>query len=610
MWRFEIENVAGIRAGKAKINYGTNIIQADNWQGKSSFITALQVAIGTTGSDGADHPLTEGTEDGGVRLETKTDTYNVSLVRGKTEVERNGETYLSTKQDRLCARLFACLGENNPIREVVRQDGNLAAELTKPLDIENIDQQISQLKRERNEVETELERATEAAADIPEIQKTITTLKAEIDELEQKRDDLDTQSTEVQTDPKQEKVSEKRARKEQLQNQIDTLVNKIERQENRLEQRKDELETLTVPDEPEELSNIDDKQDRIDELETKISLLTDLHRVNRRVLQEDKIELVTSVDRSLAGDTINCWLCNGETSESAIEARLEKMQEHIQEIRANKIELKTEIDEIQSQQKRFRQQKQKQTDLEAEISRIQVDLEENRSRLADLKETLGTVTEELETLSNELEATTNRLTEVESELKYKRRELEESRERLSKLETEAERQDRLREEYNELTAESERLRSRRKEKKLELAETFEETITDIIETFEPGFETARLIPKTDDSGTIADFDLVIARDGQETDLTALSEGEVELLGIVTALAGYETFNVDDRLPLILLDGLTALSSSNLGALVNYLRNDTERLVTTAYPENEDVDGHIISPGEWETVSDQQATKVH
>jgi chromosome segregation ATPase len=399
-------------------------------------------------------------------------------------------------------------------------------------------------------------------------------------------------------------LSSKRAEKEQVTSQIATLENKIERQEDRLSEREAELEGLTIPAEPELTADIDDHRSRIAELETNIGLLEDLHRVNKRVLDEERATLVTAVERSVAGDEIDCWLCGEGTSESAIADRLASIAETIDDFRAEKSDLEREIAEIRERREEVREQRRRRDDLETEISELRVTLEENRSRLAELEERLEDVTAELDRLRETVEETNSQLTDIESELKYKQNELEEKRAELAQLEDAAGRRERLRDERDDLSAEIESLRSRRNQKQRELAERFEERMGEIVDAFEPGFGSARLTPKTDGEGNVTEFDLVVAREGRETSLDALSEGEVELLGIVTALAGYETFDVGDRVPFILLDGLTALSSENYHAVVEYLHERTERLVTTAYPEIGDFDGHVISPRDWDVVSDR------
>jgi len=92
-------------------------------------------------------------------------------------------------------------------------------------------------------------------------------------------------------------------------------------------------------------------------------------------------------------------------------------------------------------------------------------------------------------------------------------------------------------------------------------------------------------------------------------VNTLSEGEVELVGFIAAMAGYEAFEVADRVPCILLDDVGGLASDHLHALVEYLEDRTEYLVTSAYPEAGEFDGHTISPTDWTVVSDRKEARV-
>jgi hypothetical protein len=54
----------------------------------------------------------------------------------------------------------------------------------------------------------------------------------------------------------------------------------------------------------------------------------------------------------------------------------------------------------------------------------------------------------------------------------------------------------------------------------------------------------------------------------------------------------------------LLDDLGGLAGEHIHTLVEYLEARTEYLVTTAYPEAGEFDGHVLSPDDWDVVSDR------
>jgi hypothetical protein len=146
-----------------------------------------------------------------------------------------------------------------------------------------------------------------------------------------------------------------------------------------------------------------------------------------------------------------------------------------------------------------------------------------------------------------------------------------------------------------LTTELADLRRRKTEMRRRTREAFDRTIGEVVDLFETSFESARLT---------GDFDLVVARDGREVPTSALSEGEVELLGVAVAVAGYRAYDVDERVPVVTLDRLGGIADDNLGRLTDYLLGLSEFVVTTAYPEHASVTGHEVDPAEWSVVSDR------
>jgi DNA repair exonuclease SbcCD ATPase subunit len=228
-------------------------------------------------------------------------------------------------------------------------------------------------------------------------------------------------------------------------------------------------------------------------------------------------------------------------------------------------------------------------DLEAEIRDLEEQLTDRRQSLADARGRLEAATERVETLSERVDETLSTLSDIESEIKYREAELDDATAELETLAARAERTDTLEAERESIRTEIEELRTRKDRIKRDAREAFDEAMREIVTRFETGFETARLTP---------DFDIVVARDGRETTLDACSEGERELVGFVAALAGRESFDARDAVPLMLVDSVGGLDDDNLHTLVDYLRERTEYLVFTAYPEYAAFDGREIDPAAW------------
>src|SRR6056297_3264699 len=223
----EIENIAGIRTGGATLETGVTTVTASNWQGKTSFLTALQVGMGTEKS------LTEGAERGRVGILTEESNHQVAVEKDGPDVVRNGTPYLTDEYDRIRADLFAFLDEDNEIRTAVRNSENLEPLLTRPLEFENIDERIRRLKDERDQVERELERATDAADELPGVIESIAEYEAELDSLREQRSELN-EAGEENLEAKRDELSEVRAKRDRIDNKIERLEQTIDRTEEQL----------------------------------------------------------------------------------------------------------------------------------------------------------------------------------------------------------------------------------------------------------------------------------------------------------------------------------------------------------------------------------------
>jgi len=619
MWNLEIENIGGIRSGHASLSAGPNIIQASNFQGKSSLLAAIQTVMGTTGQFGEDHPLTEGADEGHVTLETEDESYTVTLeqsvgVNGNT-ISRSGDTYLVDEQDRVAARLFAFLGEDNPVRAAVREKDQqrLTELLKKPLETENIDLRIDNLRSDIVDIEEELDQAEKAADKLPPAQEEVTQLEEELEELKERRDELEEKVDEdtEQRDLRNE-LTNKQSELDRKQSQLERLENQIERRERQLEEKQEELDDLEVPEELDLDTDIGEKKDRVEELELKIDLLGDLYRSNKAVLDENELTLITDVDRSISGDTFSCFVCGEETTEEDVEERLQAIKQKQQSLQEEKASLDEEIDEIQQRKREIRSNRQKKDQLENEIKQLKLDIQEDEQEIEGLKDDIEALEEEVEELEAEYEEAEQEEEEFSSELKTVQQKigttenkLSRAKDKLERLEDEASDRDEIEEELEAKKDELEELKQRREKKYDELVDQFDEAMDDIISTFAPGFDGAFLNKKKNPDDSV-EFEINLAREGRTTDVENLSEGERELVGIVTALAGYRTFNVGERVPCILLDGIGQLAAEHIRHMIDYLEDNAEILVTTAYPEAGTFDGETISPDDWDVISNEEA----
>lgn len=592
-WTVEVDNVAGILDGRATVEPGLNAVRASNWQGKSSFVAAIETALGVS------MPLTEGEERGGVRLHLPDRTIAVDLVREDGEVRRRGEPYLTDEYDAVRAGLFACLGETNEVRRAVRRGDNLEDVLLRPLGFQNIDQRIADLKRERERVESELAQAHEARRRLPSVAKKVSRLESELEELRDRHDELsegDGDATAAQ--PVRGELAQARSEHERAENRIERLESSIDRIESQLEERRAELSDIEVEDGDVVESRLAEAREELDSLERDAEVLQSVYSATELVLDEGSLDLLTDVERGLAGDSVTCWTCGAEADRADVERRLDALGDRIGCLRA-KIESRREtVEELEARSEEIAQSRRRKRELDSEVGELEEKLADKRQQLEEARERRDRAREQIDELADEVEEAVEEITDVESDIKYREAELKEVRDERNSLERRADRVDTLSEERASIREEIAGLRNRKDEIKYETREAFDEAIADILARFETGFEGARLTP---------DFDLVVARDGQEASLDALSEGELELLGFVAALAGHEAFDVAEAVPVMLVDGVGALDEDNLHALVEYLQNRAEYLVFTAYPEYTSFDGNEIDPGNWAIATDRETS---
>lgn len=587
-WDIDIENVAGIRSGAATIRPGVNTIRAENWQGKSSFLSAIETVMGT------DRSLTEGQESGSVRLEAGEDTYHVELTRVDGDVRTGGTPFLDEEYDRVCADLYAFMDAANDVRVAVRRGENLESVLTRPLDFENLDERIAALRSEREQVAVALERAREAAEQLSTAQSTVTGLERDLESLRERRAELAGEGAGDEADDAHDRLSDARAERDQVETRIERLEGSVERAEEELDERRSELEALDVPELDDVSTELAREREALAAVELDVELLESVYGAADHLLDEERFDLLAEVEHGLVDDTVTCLLCGNDVGRSEFADHLEAVGERVAERREVAAAHRDRIEELEAERAAVERGRRRRADLEDRIAELEATVGERRESLASARETLAELEERVESLSEAAETFDSELTDVDSDIKYAEAELEDARDELESLADRAASRERLERERDELAADIEELRNRKDRMKRRAREAFDEAMGDILAEFDTGFETARLT-----SG----FDLVVAREGREASLDALSEGELELIGLVAAIAGHEAFEVADVVPLLLLDDLGGLSNDSIHTVVDLLRDRVERLVLTAYPENTTFEGNEIDPADWSVVSD-------
>lgn len=584
-WTFNITNIGGILDAEAQIEPGLNAVTASNWQGKSSFIAAIESSLGVSTT------LMERADSGSVAYKGPQMDGVVELTRTNGTVQSHGEPILPTEYDRVRTRLFACLGETNELRQAVRNGTNLESVLLRPLDFENIDQQIRAHKRKREQVDAEIEQAQQAKRRLSAAESKVDELETELKSLRQKRRSLSS-ADESDSESTRDELTKAEAERDRVEQKITRLAESIKRTEERLSSKRAELANLdevTVEDVEAELQEV---QSQLRSLKKDTKVVESLYSATELVLQENRLELVTEISYELDGDRVVCWCCGTETSTDDIETQLETLHETLSTVKSKTARCRERVEELEATREKTTQHRRQRQQLEADIEQLKEKLAADRRSIETARERLEELTGRIKTLSKQVDESIDKLTDIESKIKYREAELESATDDCENLRERAERLEGLKAQRGEIADELTRLRDRKASIKRETRQAFDEAVQTIVDRFETGFEAARL---TDN------FELVVARDGRQAALDALSEGELELLGFVAAMAGYRAFDVADTAPFILVDRVGGLSKANLHELVEYLEERTTYLVFTTYPEHS-AESHTIDPSEWKVTS--------
>jgi len=607
MWSLEISNIAGIRNGDIVLESGSNAVQASNWQGKTSLITAIKCVLGASVSS---ETLTSGANSGYIHLQTADAEYERRLERTGDSITVEGNAYLSEEDQQAAAELFAFLDETNAVRSAVREGNDLTPVLIDPLNRENIEGQINELKSKRESAETELERANEAAEQLPTKIDDINQLQTELSDLRAELDQIEGDSGDS-SEQKQLRAELKQARqnREQASRRVNRLEGKIDSLESQIDKKEDELESLTVPSKSNLSEKLNNNRSKLHQVEQEIETLEALYNATNTVLDGDHFDLVTDIERQIDDDYLSCWVCGTETTRETVNAQMDKISDMIADRRDRRSELQATVSDLEKTQNDIDQKNRKKESLETSLKQLRTELSDSKDELAGANEELEDYTERVETLENQIEESNDRRKSIEKEIAQKEAEVESLKNEKESLEQRAEKREQLKKEVQESSEKIEELRSRRERVIQHARDAFDEALKDVVAKFNPSFEKARLRKHVDNSGRTTQLELVIARDGREISVDTLSEGEVELIGLIAALAGYEAFDLADQVPCILIDHLGSLASEHIHTLVDYLEERTQYLVTTAYPEAGEFEGNMISPDDWDVVSDDIKQEV-
>lgn len=620
----EVENIGGISDTRVQLGEGVTILEGRNATNRTSLLQALAFALGWSGT-----PLKSDADSGTVRLRIGDSTYERSMERSNGTITVSGEPYLD---DATVAELFAFLFEDNEARMAVNRGGDLREVILRPVDVDEIERRIRELRRERQDLEESLSELDSVASELEnidarrtQIENEIETVEAELDEVNAAIESADLAVPEGTTDNGEaddqlEELQEKRTRLEDLRHERRTLEETIDSLETEAAELEEELASISTDDDM-DLEEIERQLRRLRDEQTQLdSTIADLQHAisfNEEMLDGDRPNLDAigedDSDGSLTdalvegGEELTCWTCGSAVAREAIETTLDQLRDFRTRQFDRKRELDAEINDLQDKRQRVEAHRARWEEIKGRLDEIESEQAHNQERLEALATEREDLEKEIEILEEEikqsrdesyseildLQRQKNELEFERDRLRRNRDELDEHRERLEdRLTDRPELEARL----EEIREELDHLRNRVERIETETIDAFNshmEAITDLLEY--RNIERVWIERKTtdDEAGgavTESTFDLHIVRttdDGvtYEDSITNLSESEREVIGLVFALAGYLVHDVYDEVPVLLLDSLEAIDAQRIRELVGYFEEYSQHLVSALLSED-------------------------
>ncbi|SNR70812.1 archaea-specific SMC-related protein [Halorubrum vacuolatum] len=612
-----VENIGGIERASLVLHDGINVFYGENASNRSSLFSAIAGALGAR----VPEPKTDADE-GRVKLVVNDEEYTVEIDR--TDGTTTVQSRTLTDQTDICDQ-FVRLLEDNPLRESVERmdETELYEQLMKPVDTDQIDVEIKQVKRDRAETEETLQHYDELEKRLPELRSKRSELRNNLDDvvetIEETRAEIE--SLDDERDGRDDDVLEQlEARRSDYRD----VANTVETQRQVLESYRDEIKTVESDlkdktgdvdpkDETELEARIDDLRSRKRTIDSTIQLLQTIVDASRKTLSRDEITLPKADDADDAehltdalhrDDEVDCLMCGGTVTEDVINEQVKHLQDAVAEKRRTRDDIENEIDELQTTLQRRREQKRDIKRLRERMRTLKNEIEGTKSTIDQLESQQRDLESEIESLEAKAadveDETDNAYVELHervNELTYERGQIESQIEDIEAkiediTETVSDRES-LETGYDELNDRLEQLRTRIYDIECETVDTINTVMAEVID--ELAYDNIKRVwveRKVGEytTGRADGFVLHVVRtteDGQayEDTIRTLSTSEREVIGIVLAVAGYIVHDVRESIPFILLDAIESIDAERTNKLTSYLSEHTDYLLVTAHPED-------------------------
>lgn len=611
----KVQNVGGIDSAEVALGSGITVLAGENATNRTSMITAINAVLG--GSRALPN-VSKGGE-GHIEAQLGSGTYSRKVSSTGQGVAYSGDPVSPSVE---VVDAYATLDSRNPIRRVIEQ-GDVDAEelrdlLMLPVDDEELRREIGELRRQRDELEKQLENIERKKEKLPELESQKQELREELDEvegkLESKQEEIEQLEVGVDTAEEAETLlaeledaeQELDKKNERLSDASETLQTAREELEN-LRDRRAEIESSLDSGDKTNKARMEELENKRNRLDGIVDLLTQAERSVRQFSGSERIpnELSDTSGDVLAGLTegeedMECWACGSIVSQSAFDEQAARLSELASEYRDRMRGIEDEIDEIREKQNEQERMKENLQEIETRIRERERTVEQYEDRVAQLEKEVSERQERVNELREQVEETEELRGHPIVDLHDEARELSRTQGRLERefddltdqiatIEQTVEQEEELREKREELSDEIEALNARVHQLEEAVVERLQDHLDQLVDLLDyEEIERVRVdLRRYDENGNEVGLTVVRDSDGAAIEdsyrLESLSESERSLVGICVALAAYQTHDIAEEVPMVLLDSVEEFDGERVQQLVEYIADEVPRIVVSLLP---------------------------
>jgi len=364
--RVDVRNIGGIDEATVTLPPGVSVLSGRNATNRTSFLQALMAGLGSRRSS-----LKGDADEGSVTLSIGEQTYSRTLTRRGDTVVFDGDPYLDDPE---LADLFAFLLENNEARQAVARGDDLREIIMRPIDTDQIEAEIESSKRERDELQEEIERLDEIERELPGLEadrrknaEELADAQEELADAKARLDELDTgikesRSRKQELEDAFQRVRDARSTLEDLEFDLETERSTLAEYETEREKLRETLaDTEAVEENSDRLAGqIDELRRRKRSLDDTVNELSSVISFNKELLEEDGLDEVDTGDTTdalVAGGETVCWTCGSAVKTDQIAETIDRLQSLRSERLDERNEVRAEIDELTDTQSSIRSRK-------------------------------------------------------------------------------------------------------------------------------------------------------------------------------------------------------------------------------------------------------------